>query len=101
MSDFARPRLALPAEPSPVAICDSRCVPVRAIVCETTWAELEAGQWRSKVTPAAALGSCLGWIAAGVPVIMAGDHQRAGRCIARLLFIAARRRWRELRALAG
>jgi len=33
------------------------------------------------------------------PVVMAGDHARAGRYIARLLWITARRRWRELRAL--
>ncbi len=75
--------------------------PARAIVVEATWGDLEAGGWRSKVTPAAAVGSCLGWIAAGVPVIMAGDHQRAGRYVSRLLFTAARRRWREARALVG
>ena len=32
--------------------------PVRAIVIEATWGELERGDWRSKVTPAAAMGSC-------------------------------------------
>ena len=74
--------------------------PTRAIVVEATWADLEAGQWHSKVTPAAAVGSLLGWIAQGVPVIMAGDHARAGRYVSRLLFTAARRRWRELRTLA-
>ncbi len=71
----------------------------RAIVVEATWADLEAGQWRSKVTPAAAMGSVLGWIAQGVPIVMAGDHARAGRYVSRLLFIAARRRWRENRQL--
>ena len=25
------------------------------------------GEWRSKITPAAAIGSALGWIAAGLP----------------------------------
>jgi DNA excision repair protein ERCC-4 len=73
--------------------------PCRAIVVEAAWADLEAGGWRSRVTPAAAVGSCLGWIAAGVPMIMAGDHERAGRYVGRLLFTAARRRWREARAL--
>lgn len=73
--------------------------PVRALVVESCWAEIEAGGWRSKVTPAAAMGSLLGWIAAGLPVIMAGDHTLAGRYASRLLFIAARRRWRENRAL--
>ncbi len=73
--------------------------PCRAIVVESTWPEIEAGGWRSKVTPKAAVGSVLGWIAAGVPVVMCGDHERAGRCVSRLLFTAARRRWREARAL--
>ena len=73
--------------------------PVRAIVIEATWAEIEAGQWRSKVSSAAAVGSLLGWIAQGVPIIMAGDHERAGRYVSRLLFTAARRRWREAREL--
>ena len=68
--------------------------PVRALVVESTWQELEAGEWRSQVTPTAAVGSCLGWIAAGVPIIMAADHARAGRFVSRLLFTAARRRWR-------
>jgi len=75
--------------------------PVRALVVESTWAEVEAGNWRSKVTPAAAVGSLLGWVASGLPIIMAGDHARAGRYVSRLLFTAARRRWREARALAA
>jgi ERCC4-type nuclease len=73
--------------------------PCRAIVVEATWGDLEQGEWRSQVTPSAAVGSVLGWVAAGVPVIMAGDHARAGRYVGRLLFTAARRRWREARAL--
>jgi len=75
--------------------------PTRAIVVEATWANLERGEWQSRITPAAAIGSVLGWIAAGVPIIMCGDHARAGRYVGRLLFTAARRRWRECRALAG
>lgn len=75
--------------------------PCRAIVIESTWADLEAGDWRSKVTSSAVIGSCLGWIAAGVPIVLAGDHERAGRYVSRLLFTAARRRWREARALAA
>ena len=70
--------------------------PTRAIVVEATWAELEAGGWRSRVTPGAAVGSVLGWMAMGLPILMAGTHEAAGRCVARLLFLAARRRWREL-----
>ncbi len=75
--------------------------PTRALVVEASWAILEAGEWRSEVTPQAAVGSCLGWVASGLPVLMAGDHERAGRLVARILYTAARRRWRELRALAA
>lgn len=75
--------------------------PTRALVVESTWPEIEAGEWRSKVTPAAAVGSLLGWIAMGLPVVMAGDHERAGRYVSRLLYTAARRRWREARALVA
>ena len=75
--------------------------PCRAIIIEASWADLEAGEWQSKITPAAAIGSTLGWIAQGVPIIMAGDHARAGRYVSRLLFTAARRRWREARELVA
>lgn len=74
--------------------------PVRALVVEATWQEVEAGGWRGDVRPAAAIGSLLGWIASGLPVLMAGDHERAGRYVARLLVTTARRRWRELRTMA-
>lgn len=73
--------------------------PCRCLVVEATWRDIEAGEWRSAVTPAAALGSLLSWIVAGVPVLMAGDHARAGRYVARMMLLAARRRWRENRGL--
>ena len=69
--------------------------PTRAIVVEATWPDLEQGEWRSQITASAAIGSVLGWIAAAVPIILAGDYERAGRYVSRLLFTAARRRWRE------
>ena len=75
--------------------------PVRTLVVESTWAEIERGEWQSKLSPAAVMGSLLGWIATGLPVVMATDHRRAGQMVSRLLFIAARRRWREARALAA
>ncbi len=74
--------------------------PVRALVVEATWATVEIGSWtNSRVKPASAIGSLLGWIGRGIPVVMAGDHERAGKYVSRLLYIAARRRWRESRAL--
>jgi DNA excision repair protein ERCC-4 len=75
--------------------------PCRAIVVEASWADIERGEWRSQVTPSAAIGSVLGWIAQGIPIIMATDHERAGRYVSRLLFTAARRRWREARTLVS
>jgi ERCC4-type nuclease len=75
--------------------------PVRALVVESTWGAVEIGQWRSRLSPAQVEASLLGWAAAGLPVLMAGDHERAGRMVARLLFIAARRRYREARELLG
>jgi DNA excision repair protein ERCC-4 len=70
--------------------------PTRAIVVEATWLQIQGGGWRSRVTPEAVFGSLLGWIAQGVPVVMAGNHDQAGKFVSRMLFIAARRRWREL-----
>ena len=74
--------------------------PTRVLVVESTWSEIEAGRWQNKITPNAAIGSLLGWVAAGLPIIMAGSHERAGRYVSRLLYIAARRRWREARQFA-
>lgn len=71
--------------------------PVRMLVIETTWAAIEMGQWRGKVTPRQVSGSLLGWAASGLSIITAGSHERAGELVSRLLFIAARRRWREAR----
>jgi DNA excision repair protein ERCC-4 len=72
--------------------------PVRAIVVEATWRDLEAGGWRGSMTPAAVKGSVMGFIAMGIPVCLVGNHAAAGAFVSRLLYIAARRRWRELQA---
>jgi DNA excision repair protein ERCC-4 len=73
--------------------------PVRALVIESSWQKLEAGVWRSRVVPKSVIGSLLGWSASGLPIVMAGDHRTAGQYVSKLLYIAARRRWREARAL--
>ena len=75
--------------------------PVRILLIESTWPEIEAGGWRGNVTTEAVVGSLLGWIASGIQVELVGDHDRAGRFAARILYTVARRRWRELRALAA
>lgn len=73
--------------------------PVRVLVVEASWPQIEMGEWLGKVTPEQVIGSLLGWQAAGLSIHMAGDHGRAGRHAARLLFTIARRRYRELRTL--
>jgi ERCC4-type nuclease len=73
--------------------------PVRLLVVEATWQQIEAGQWRGKVRTSAVTASILGWMAAGLPVLLAGDRDRAGRYVSRILYLAARRRWREARGL--
>jgi len=74
--------------------------PVRVLLIEATWAQIELGQWRSKITVEQAMGALMGWQASGLSIHMVGDHERAGRHTARLLFTVARRRYRELRTLA-
>jgi DNA excision repair protein ERCC-4 len=78
--------------------------PCRAVVVEAGWQYWENCGWqaehpRSGLTAASAIGSLLGWIEMGIPIVMAYDHARAGRFVSRLLFISARRRYREMRAL--
>lgn len=75
--------------------------PVRVLVVEASWPEIELGQWRGNVRPEQVIGSLLGWQAAGLSVHLCHDHERAGRHVARLLFTVARRRYRELRSLVG
>jgi len=60
--------------------------PVRMLEVEATCPELEMGQWRSKVAPERAIGSLLGWQAMGSCIHVAGDHEPAGRRVARLLY---------------
>ena len=80
--------------------------PVRILLVEATWDQIESHapsnpQWCGKVTKEAVLGSLLGWQAAGLSVHMAGDHERAGRHVARILYTIAKRRYRELRSIVG
>jgi hypothetical protein len=73
--------------------------PCRCLVIESTWKTFESGDYRSDVKPASAIGSLLSWQMMGIPILMAGDHARTGRYVARMLLLAARRRWRENRGL--
>ena len=44
--------------------------PVRALIVEACWGEIEMGQWQGKVSPNAVLVSLMGWIAAGLPIVL-------------------------------
>jgi DNA excision repair protein ERCC-4 len=74
--------------------------PCRAIIVETTWQVFYSGVWpvRSRLKPASAIGSVLGWVAMGIPILFPGGASEASQCAARILFIAARRRFNELGA---
>lgn len=69
--------------------------PCRAIVVEADWSTIELKQYRSQAHPNSVMGSLMSWIAQGVPIIMIGDRARANVWVARLLFLAAKRRWAE------
>lgn len=75
--------------------------PVRVLVVESSWRALEMGQWRGQIRPAQVIGSLLGWQAMGLSVFLCDDHKRAGVMVSRMLFILARRRWKELRQLSS
>ena len=83
------------------ALMSMLAYPCRAVIVEASWAELELGEWRYAMKPAAVVSSILAWIGAGVPFILAGNRERAQTYTSKLLYLAARRRWRELRSLAG
>ncbi len=73
--------------------------PVRVLLVEASWETIEIGQWRSQLSPKQVEGSLVGWITRGLQVELVGDHVRAGRFAAKLLYTVARRRYEELRGV--
>lgn len=67
------------------------------VLVETTWEQLAAGEWRSQTTPASVLGTAVGLLADGINVICGGDRLQSEDLCKRILYTAARRRWREAR----
>lgn len=67
----------------------------RAIVIEGDWSAVELKQYRGTIHPNAILGSALGWALLDITVVMAGNPIRAGKMIARMLYIAANRIHRD------
>ncbi|MEQ8786239.1 MAG: ERCC4 domain-containing protein [Pirellulaceae bacterium] len=74
--------------------------PARLLLVEMSWQMIEAGEWRDDVSPESARGTLLGAMEMGVPVMLLPSRELAGTYAARWLFIAARRRWRELYGFA-
>ena len=52
----------------------------RALIVEASHADLEAGQWRSRLLPSHVIGSLSAWMAQfELPIWLAGDHEAAAR----------------------
>jgi ERCC4-type nuclease len=69
----------------------------RAIIVEAEWTELYQRNWRSTLSVKQVTNSVTGWIAQGIPIICAGVH--ASEVAKEFLFLAARRRYRQLISL--
>lgn len=68
--------------------------PVRAVVVESTWEDIQYGIWPGKITPEMVSNSILSWICQGVPFILAGKE--SGSVISKLLYLSSRKRYREM-----
>lgn len=75
--------------------------PVRALVIEADWTDIEAANWRSRLNSKQVGASLVSWIVRGVPVVMAGNRERAAGIVASMLRRAAIHRYRELRVFAN
>ncbi|HWB12992.1 MAG TPA: hypothetical protein VG826_27450 [Pirellulales bacterium] len=75
--------------------------PVRILVIEASWSDIEVGHWRSKVTPAVVRNSLLTWQSMGLSVFMADHQERAQQYAARILYAVARHQYRSARKLLG
>ncbi len=73
--------------------------PARLLVIEGTMSQIQLKQYRSQIEPNSVIGSLLGLMADGIPVLFAGDHAEAGRMVARFLFLVARRRFEQSQAI--
>lgn len=68
-----------------------KAYPYRALVIEASAADLDRGEWRSKLQPAHVLGALSAWtMQFALPIWLGGDHATSGRFAEKLLFQAAR-----------
>ena len=73
--------------------------PIRVLLIEATWDDIDRGGWRSQLTVSQVAGSLVGWSAMGLQISLVGNHERAGTYASRLLYTIARRRYQQLRSL--
>lgn len=64
--------------------------PVRAIIVEGSWIEIEQQKYRGSLHPNSAIGSLLAWITDGIPICMAGDPTRAATFVSKIIIQTAR-----------
>ena len=63
----------------------------RCVVCECTLADIERGDWPSRIIPNVVLGSIASWSARyGLPFFFCGDHAATARFTERWLSMSAR-----------
>jgi len=73
----------------------------RALVVECRWCDIVQGNYKSNVHPNSAIGSIMGWMADGLPIIFAESHPQAATMVSRMLWVVANRRLRELKYLGA
>lgn len=61
--------------------------PVRVLLVESMWADIELGQWRSKVTSSQVMGRLIGWAAIGNQVAMRSNNFAKFKTIFPALFL--------------
>lgn len=71
----------------------------RGLVIEGSWADIEAGNWRSKASPRSIAQSLLSWVAQGIPILLPGGREQAADVMARLIYLSARRTYRVARSM--
>lgn len=62
-----------------------RSFPHKLLVIEATREQLRAGEWRSQITPQAAIRSLKKWRMLGIPYELAGSHEGAGKVVVEFL----------------
>jgi len=75
--------------------------PVRVLIVEANWSDIDLGDWRGRVTPETVRASLGSWLVRGLNVCLAGDRARAQQIACGLLYRVASHRWRELRTMAA